>query len=149
VASTRGTRYPNAPKDRGSRFPEDAVMRRLHKRQEGLSATGYIILIALVGFVLAIALKLIPIYIEHYYVVHSLESLVEEAETIPDDEIRSRLLKNFSINDVDDVDRHDIKLTRLSSGALEVSVAYDVQRQLVGNVDVLIHFSNSVELKKK
>lgn len=124
-------------------------MRRLHKRQDGLSATGYIILIALVGFVVAIALKLIPIYIEHYYVTHSLELLVEEAETIPDDEVRSRLLKNFSINDVDDVDRHDIKLRRLDSGALEVSVTYDVQRQLIANIDVLIHFSNSVELKRQ
>jgi hypothetical protein len=124
-------------------------MRRLHRRQDGLSATGYVILIALLGFVVAIALKLIPIYIEHYYVVHSLESLEEEAEIISDDEVRSRLLKNFSINDVDDADRHAIKLRRLKSGALEVSVVYDVQRQMIGNIDVLIHFSNSVELKRK
>jgi len=123
-------------------------MRQFSTKQKGLSATGYIILIALFTFFVAIALKLIPVYIEHYYVVHSMELLESEAITLRDDEIRSRLLKNFSINDVDSVSRQQVKVKRVDSKNLEVSVEYDVQKQLVGNIDVIIHFSNALKLKQ-
>jgi hypothetical protein len=122
-------------------------MRRYQTKQDGLTATGYMVLIILLTFAAAIALKLIPVYIQHYYVVHSLEGLQSEAATIRDEDIRPRLLKNFSINDVEHVDRNDIKLKRLDSRTLEVSVIYDVQKRLLGNVDVVIHFSDSVILQ--
>jgi Tfp pilus assembly major pilin PilA len=117
-------------------------------KQDGMSLTGYIISIALLAFFVTIALKLVPVYIEHYYVVHSLERLQAEASTLPEQEIKSRLMKDFSINDVDTVDRKQINVRRVDSKTIDVSIEYDVQRQLIANIDVLIHFSNSVELKQ-
>jgi len=123
-------------------------MRRAYTKQDGLSLTGYIIAIALLAFFIAIGLKLVPIYIEHYYVKHSLEMVKAEASTLPEEEIKSRLMKNFSINDVDNVSRKQIKVRRLDANTLEVAVEYDVQRQLLANIDVIVHFSDSVELKQ-
>ena len=123
-------------------------MRRAHTKQDGMSISGYAILIVLLAFVVAIALKLVPVYIEHYYVVHSLDELQSLAATLPEEEIPVRLMKNFSINDVDSVQRKNIKLRRIDANTLGVTVVYDVQRQLLGNIDVIIHFSNTAELKQ-
>lgn len=123
-------------------------MRRAYTKQDGMSISGYVILIVLLAFVVAISMKLVPAYIEHYYVVHSLDELKSLGGTLPETEIPSRLMKNFSINDVDNVSRKNIKLKRIDANTLGVSVVYDIQRQLIGNVDVIIHFSNTVELKQ-
>ena len=124
------------------------MMRRAYTRQDGMSVSGYIVLVVLLAFVIAIALKLVPVYIEHYYVVHSLEELQSVTGALPEEEIKSRLIKNFSINDVDNVKRQNIKLKRIDSKTLNVSVEYDVQRQVVGNIDVIVHFNNTIELKQ-
>lgn len=123
-------------------------MRYAHTKQDGLSLTGYIITVAILAFSVAIGLKMVPIYIEHYYVVHSLEGLQAEASTLPTEEIKSRLMKDFAINDVDNVGRRHIKIRRINANTIEVKIEYDVQHELVGNIDVLVHFSDKVELKQ-
>lgn len=116
-------------------------------KQSGMSTMGFGLMLILITFLTAVTLKLIPVYIEHYYVVHSLESLQDNVDPIRDDEIKGYLLKNFTINDVDNVDRQQIKVKHLEGKSREVSIEYEVRRSIIANIDVVITFSDSIILR--
>ncbi len=116
------------------------------QKQSGMSTFGFGLMLVLITFLTAITLKLIPVYIEHYYVVHSLEALQNNVDPLRDNEIKGDLLKNFTINDVDNVDRQQIKIKHIADRTREVSVQYEVRRSIIANVDVIITFSDSVTL---
>jgi len=122
-------------------------MIRIKHSQAGMSTFGFGLMLILLTFLTAVTMKMVPVYIEHYYVVHSLEALQNSAEQIRDDEIKANLLKNFTINDVDNVDRQQIKIKHQSNNTRKVSIEYEVRRSIMGNVDVVISFSDHIELE--
>lgn len=121
-------------------------MQRLNNKQNGMSGFGFGIVLVLLAVGTAIALKLLPIYIEHFNVVSILESLEKQEEKLAMDAIKPQLLRNFSINDVTNVGRQHIKVKRLAHNKKQVTIEYEVRRSVMGNVDVVVQFSDSVEL---
>jgi len=121
-------------------------VQRLNNKQNGMSGFGFGIVLVLLAVGTAIALKLLPIYIEHFNVVSILESLEKQEEKLAMDAIKPQLLRNFSINDVTNVGRQHIKVKRLAHNKKQVTIEYEVRRSVMGNVDVVVQFSDSVEL---
>jgi len=107
---------------------------------------GFAVLLVLLAFLTSIGLKLLPIYMEHFNVKSILDNLVKEGRDLTAEEVKPRILKNFILNDVTNVDRQHIKVKRKTSKLTLVTIDYEVRRKMIANVDVVIHFNDSVEL---
>ncbi len=116
-------------------------------RQRGITFLGFVILMCLIGFFAMLILKIGPIYLDHYKVVSSLESLKSDKDlaTRSKQEIITTLMKRWDINMVDSVTTENVYITKDMSN-LTIQIAYDVTKPIVGNVDVIVHFDDSIEV---
>jgi len=124
---------------------------RAHKRQQGLSIIGFLILLAVVGFFAYAAMLLIPAYTEYFGVVKAMKGVAEEPgiETMPIEQIRSKLGFGMSLQYVGDktVPANAIKLNT-QGGARTLQVIYDKEIPFLYNVSLLLHFQHTENLSK-
>ena len=119
----------------------------MRKAQRGVTGAGWLIILAIIGFFILLLLKLGPIYLDHYRVKATLESLKEEpliTQKTPR-EIRTLLKKRFDVNYVTSVTPDDLEIKR-KPGILEVTLDYEARTGIIGNVDALVSFSDHVEI---
>lgn len=113
--------------------------------QYGISAVSMALLLLIGGFLLLLGLRLMPIYLEHWKVVSSLESLSNEpelaAKTGP--EILDLLMKRLDVNDVDNVSKENVEIKRADT-SVSVRVKYEVRKELIGNIDAVAKFDDSI-----
>jgi len=117
------------------------------KNQAGMTGLGWITVIALVLFFALMIVKLVPTYIEHYSIKTVLYSLEEEpliTQSTPK-KVRELINKRLTINGVYDMDPKSIKITK-ESGVLTVAIAYEVRKPMFGNIDVVMSFSDEVQM---
>jgi len=116
-------------------------------RQKGLTLVGFLSVLFLIGFFSLLALKIGPVYLEHYKVASSLESLKTENDIAlkSREEILTLLQRRWQVNSVERVTAKDVKITKQGS-YLKVQVAYDVAEHVFGNVDALLHFNDLIEV---
>ena len=125
----------------------DTARRLSPNRQRGLTAISWIFIIALAVFLGMIGLKLVPIYLENYSIQTLLRQLPEEpfiGEKGPA-EIRKSLMARFKINSIYDFDPNKIKIQKGLRNYV-VDITYEVRKPVIGNVDMVVSFSDSVEI---
>jgi hypothetical protein len=125
----------------------DRGMKNSLKKQEGMTFAGWLIVLVLIGFFALLGMKLVPIYLEHYTVKTVIESLRNEPLITKQsaNEVRQMIMRRLDINGVYDLKKEHVAVKK-SPGILHVNIAYQVQRKMVGNIDVLISFSDEIEL---
>jgi Domain of unknown function (DUF4845) len=111
--------------------------------QSGLTLISWIILIALILFVVWFGVRLFPIYMEYYSIntsMNTVASHIEVGET--PQQIRSSIDSLFTINGVRDVSVKDIvTIAPTDDGTgLILTLDYNSQSDFIGNVDLLVHF---------
>ena len=116
-------------------------------RQQGMTGLGWLTVVALIGFFSLLIIKLAPIYMEHFSVKTVLESLKEEPLITKKSatEIRTMVIRRLKVNGVYDMDKNLIKVKK-ESGVTTVDITYEVKKNMAGNIDVLVSFSDQVEL---
>lgn len=121
-------------------------MGNLATRQSGMTMIGFLLMFMLIAFFTLLVIKIGPIYLEHYKIVSSLESLKKDPDihTRSKDEILSLLEKRWDINMVERVTKKDVKITK-QGGRLTVQIGYEAVEHIMGNVDVLVTFDDSIE----
>ena len=119
------------------------------KRQNGMTAIGWMIVLALIGFFVLLTLRMAPAYMEYYKVVSSLESLEEETgwtEVTPQ-AIRNLLERRFDISYVHSITPRQVSIK--PSGAFYVVTAkYNAREHLFGNVTVMMEFHKQVRVRR-
>jgi hypothetical protein len=117
-------------------------------KQRGITGIGIAIVIALVAFFALIAIRLFPIYMEHFSVASHLKDVANDPETksYTDAQILDTLQKRFDIDDVTDVHPDDITIDHTSS-PMTISIDYEVRTHAMGNVDMVVSFSNKVDVR--
>jgi len=118
------------------------------RRQRGLTAISWILIIALGAFLGLIALKLIPIYLQAFNISTVVKQLPDEP-FIGDKgpaEIRKSLMARLKINSVYDFDPNNIVIKKGLNTYL-VDVSYEVREPVLANVDIVVSFSNQVEIR--
>jgi len=120
---------------------------RAIKRQHGMTMISLIFLLCSIGFVAMLVLKIGPIYLDHSKVTAALAAVEEGVDVLnkSDHEIRDMVNKRFNLNYVTDVTARDLVITK-SGGYLKVELQYDVVKNIMGNLSVLIEFDDVVEL---
>ncbi|MGY0503745.1 DUF4845 domain-containing protein [Luteimonas sp. e5] len=114
----------------------------MNKTQQGISLTGFLTLLAVVGFALFIGMKLFPMYQEFWSVKKALKSVAAEASPNDPVGIRHALERHFDVGYVDSVRPEHIKVERSPAGAL-INIEYEVRKPLVYNLDIVGKFKAS------
>ncbi len=117
------------------------------RKQRGMTALGWILIILLGIFFALVGLKLFPIYRDSMYISSVLKDLsVEpEARSMSPSELTSTILKRLDINSVYNIQREDIFVEKNGDSKI-VSIEYEVRTPLMGNIDLVVYFDKSVEV---
>lgn len=121
---------------------------KFRDKQRGMSAVGWLLVLGLIGFFSLIGLRLMPMYLEYFSVVSSMESLRNDSEikSKAPSEIVQLLMRRLDVNNVRNVKPNHVKVTS-KGGTLTVMVAYEVRTPLMGNLSAVATFDKTVELR--
>ena len=118
-------------------------------RQKGMTAIGWLIVLALIGFFVLLALRMVPAYMEYYKVVSTLESLEEETgwTDVSPQAIRRLLERRFDISYVQSITPRQVSIKPVGA-YYNVSAKYSAREHLVGNVSVVMEFHKQVKVRR-
>jgi hypothetical protein len=120
------------------------------KRQQGFTFISLSFILGLIVFFVLLGLKIGPIYLDHSKVVSTLSELKRTPgiEEQSESEIRKSLSKHFDMNYVNDVTQENITIAR-HENYLKVVIEYEVVKNIVGNLSVLVAFDDVMEINKQ
>lgn len=114
------------------------------KKQRGISLTGLIVILVLLGIGAMLGLKLFTPYSEYFTIQKTFKTLVQNPETRSGS--RAEILRAYRrytmIDNVTAISEDDIEVTK-DGNTLVVSASYSVKVPLVANVSLLIDFAPS------
>jgi len=121
------------------------------KHQNGMTYLGMLIMLIVIAFFAVVLIKVAPLYMEHFKVKSSLDSLAQETKDSQSTlssppEIMKQLFNRLGINDVTHVARDDVNITKEGHKTV-VTVDYEARVHLFYNIDVVARFPDDrVEL---
>ncbi len=118
-------------------------MLKTPKSQRGMTGISIMMILALAGFVLAMAFKLFPFYLEGFKISSTLKGLSTDSrvEGASDRQVKDLILKKLLVDDVDTVTSEHIKIDSSGSKRL-ISIEYEARVHMVGNVDAVVMFDD-------
>jgi hypothetical protein len=117
-------------------------------RERGLTFISFLLLMGLIGFFTLLIVKIGPVYLDHYKVVASLAALKSDKDLVTrtKGEIIRALEKHWEIDMIDSFLSKDNVVITNDGNQLKVQVTYDVAKPILGNVDAVMHFDDSIEV---
>lgn len=108
------------------------------KRQRGVSL---ILWLALLALVIAIGLRLAPIYIGAFTVKSIVREVARESPNVDRSpaEIWSSIERRLAINNVKSIKRENFTYER-DNGAVMIGITYEARSPLIGNLDGIARF---------
>lgn len=117
-----------------------ALSSRVRRNQQGLSLTGLIVLLAIVGFIAVMAMKVVPTFTEYMSIKKAIVSIKAEGGSVP--EMRAAFNRQAEVGYIDAIDGKDLTIVKNGDDA-EISFAYQKVIPLVGPVSLLIDYAGS------
>lgn len=119
----------------------------MKQKQTGMTAIGWLGVIALILMFVLLTLKLLPIYLDGFKVGSVLSDIKNEPDVanMTPVMITRTIMKRLDINMVDDVSKDDIYFDSVGKKRT-VEIDYEVRKNLVGNVDLVVHFQKTVTI---
>lgn len=122
---------------------------KMHRKVKGITLIGFVIVLGVLGFFAYMAMRLVPMYIEYFGVVKSMEMERQEPGAAQKslDQVRRDLSLKFSVQYVDEtsVTPQSISLKR-EAGASTLRVAYEKRVPFMYNIDIVGTFDKSMSL---
>jgi hypothetical protein len=117
----------------------------MRNRQRGVTALGWLFLLAPLAVVVYAGIRLMPVYLNYMKVVRALDLVASDGASNGDiTAIRTTIDRHFEIDMVDYPTAKDIKVTRSGAG-FQVEAAYDDEAPLFGNISLHIVFDKVVK----
>ncbi|HEY3644177.1 MAG TPA: DUF4845 domain-containing protein [Gammaproteobacteria bacterium] len=114
------------------------------RKQTGLTAITWIVLIAMIGFIGIFAFKLIPIYMDYYTIDNALTSVAKGAAGESPAQLKMSIDNIFDVNSVNAVKVDDIGIKPGTDGkTLIMDLDYDARTNFIANVDLVVHFEKT------
>ena len=122
---------------------------KIIKKQQGVTGITIALGLVLLAFFVLIAVTVWPVYMENFNVNSHLTRLAEDpkAKSMTKLELMKTLEKRFGIDDVKSVNREDITITGAPGEGYEVQVEYEVRKEFIGNIDLVIYFDKTINVK--
>jgi hypothetical protein len=120
------------------------------KLQRGSSMWETCLYITVFLFIVTVALKLGPLYIDDMNIGSAIESMHadiagKDALELSSTDIKNRLSKNFQVSMIKTEMLKDLEIDR-TGGKVLLKLNYDARNTFIGNVDVIVHFIHEVDL---
>lgn len=121
------------------------------KRQHGLTMSGLIFLLVVIGLVVTVALKLIPIFMENGSVIKSVQQLknINGIEKQSVAHVQGRLNDLLNLNDVRGIPMNQFKeyftWKKNEKGVRVMVIKYNREAQFFKNIYLLVKFDSVVE----
>ena len=117
----------------------------MRNRQKGVTAIGWLFLLAPFAIVIYAGIRLAPVYLNYMKVVKAMDGAVTELKAggVNPQSIRSTIDKHFEIDMVDYPTSKDIKVTRNGTG-WDVEASYDDEAPLFANISLHVAFDKIV-----
>ncbi|WLQ11513.1 DUF4845 domain-containing protein [Hahella aquimaris] len=118
----------------------------MRKNQQGASFLMVLVWMLIGISVITLGLKIGPIYLDDFAVSSSLDGLKRESDLakLSNEQIVSRLEKHFTVNNVRNFDKKNIKITREKTKVV-VALIYEVRTNIVSNIDAVVSFNHQLE----
>ena len=119
------------------------------RRQKGMTGIGWIIVFLLIAFFTLVGVKVLPIYISSMTVSSVLSDMEQEygmGSKTPGEIIRT-FSKRMQVNNISDVTHENVYIER-SGNVMLVEVDYEVRRNFIGNMDIVVKFSKTAEIPR-
>lgn len=122
---------------------------RSRRSQKGVSAAGWLIVIAIFGFLVITFFKVFPFYYENFKVKSALEALSQDSEIDPKSkrDIWNSLQKRLFIDEIRSITRENVTMQR-KDGVTTITVTYDTRDNYIGNLFIGAHFSEQAVINR-
>ena len=119
------------------------------KKQRGLTAISWTIIIALVAIQGVMALRIIPVYLDFSTVKSIMKTVAEdnEARGKTPGQVRGMIFRRIQLNNIYGLDDKSFKFQQLSD-AMQVSVHYESRGPIYGNLEFIATFDHEVKIPK-
>jgi hypothetical protein len=111
---------------------------QLMANQRGVSLSGLIMVLAVIGVLAVLAMKVLPSYAEFRTARDAIAKAKASGGTVT--EMKSAFDKNADINNVDSVHGRDLVFSK-DNGETDISFAYEKRIPLAGNVSLVIDYA--------
>jgi hypothetical protein len=114
-------------------------------QQHGATALGTLVIVAILGLGVYALIRLVPVYLEYYSIVSSMQKVSKEtpaAETSPD-KLRFALNRHWLIEDIKALDYKNIEIRKVGS-TWEMTAEYRAEQPFIGNVSLVADFYKTV-----
>nr|WP_314547532.1 DUF4845 domain-containing protein [uncultured Massilia sp.] len=117
------------------------IVRRIGA-ESGVSLSGLIVVLAVLGAIALVVIKTVPAFIEYRAVKNAIAAARTAGGTVR--EIQQAFDRNAGVNDITAVQGRDLVITR-DGNDVQVSFAYEKRVPLTGNVSLLFDFSGTTD----
>jgi len=119
-------------------------------RQGGASALVMMVMVLFFGGLLTLVIKLGPAYLDDITIQEALESLdgTDGLSQMGPAQVRTLINKRLSVNNVRGFDAKNISVDK-DGDLVVINVDYEVRKNLFSNVDTVVHFKHTYEMKGK
>ncbi len=122
------------------------------RSSRGITLTGFIVFALVTCLVGVFLMRVTPVYIQHYQVMHAAKALKDLPEAdlnAPPVQVRqllySKLLNQLYVNMIEDVNTKNIKIHYKRKKYL-IIIKYQVERPLFYNIHLKFYFDSTVEV---
>lgn len=112
------------------------------RQQSGISYMGFMIFVVIFATIIKVGATISGPYYDNYTINKMIESLFRDGRTTTVEDFKRGLSNSFSINGIRDKTPDDFKYV-YEDKKLTVEVDYEVRRNFVGNIDVVMHFKQT------
>lgn len=114
----------------------------MRRNQSGMTLISFVVVAAVVGFFLFIAMKLFPMYQEFFAVKSAMKGIAAEAGVANESpaQIKEKFFKRLYIDYSNNVKPENVRIDK-SSGRQTMYVNYEVRVPMLYNIDAVGKFS--------
>ena len=115
--------------------------------QRGMTVIGMLLLLIVIAFVVLIAMKVVPMYIQYFSIKSTIESIRKEPQLaqMSTQDIQNAIQKRFDIGYVDNITARDLKIRNENTGRV-LDLEYQDERALFYGLSVLLKVNESIPL---
>jgi hypothetical protein len=112
----------------------------MHKRQQGISLVGLIVVLAALGFVLMLGLKIVPTYMEYRAIKNAIVTAKATGGGVI--EIQKSFDASATASYISSISGRDLIIEK-NNGETDISFAYEKKIPLVGPASLLLEYEGT------
>lgn len=115
--------------------------------QRGMTVIGMLLLLIVIAFVVLIAMKVVPMYIQYFSIKSTIESIRKEPQLaqMSTQDIQNAIQKRFDIGYVDNITARDLKIRNENRGRV-LDLEYQDERELFYGLSIVLKANESIPL---